>query len=77
MTRTSEFLQSDILGFLSDFGPAGQIGYRVQITDVAFKDKSIVFEINGGPKSATVRLIRLLADAPILPRSVRVRCGPH
>ncbi len=34
---------------VADFGPAGKIGDRVQITDVVFKEKSIVFEINGGP----------------------------
>lgn len=33
----------------ADYGTAGKIGDRVQITDIAFKDKNIIFQINGGP----------------------------
>lgn len=35
------------------YGAAAKIGDRVQITNVVFKEKSIYFEINGGPKKKT------------------------
>src|SRR5436190_15593802 len=31
-------------------GPAARPGERAQITNIEFKDKQIIFEINGGPK---------------------------
>lgn len=34
----------------AQYGPAARPGDRAQISDVIVKDKSIVFEINGGPK---------------------------
>lgn len=34
-------------------GAAAKIGDRVQITNIVFKEKSIYFEINGGPKKKT------------------------
>jgi len=34
---------------VADYGSAGKIGDRVQITNVTFKDNNIIFEINGGP----------------------------
>ena len=35
------------------YGAAAKIGDRVQITNIVFKEKSIYFEINGGPKKKT------------------------
>jgi len=32
------------------YGPAVKVGERARITDVKFKDKAIIFEINGGPQ---------------------------
>lgn len=34
----------------AQYGPAARPGERAQITDVLVKDKTIIFEINGGPK---------------------------
>jgi hypothetical protein len=34
-------------------GAAAKVGDRVQITNIVFKEKSIYFEINGGPKKKT------------------------
>jgi hypothetical protein len=34
----------------AQYGPAARPGDRAQISDVVVKDKSIIFEINGGPK---------------------------
>lgn len=34
----------------AQYGPAARPGERAQISDVIVKDKSIIFEINGGPK---------------------------
>ena len=34
---------------LQVYGPAVKVGERAHITDVKFKDKAIIFEINGGP----------------------------
>jgi hypothetical protein len=34
----------------AQYGPAARPGERAQITDVIVKDKTIIFEINGGPK---------------------------
>jgi hypothetical protein len=34
---------------MAGYGPALKAGDRARITDVKFKDKSIIFEINGGP----------------------------
>lgn len=34
-------------------GAAAKVGDRVQITNIVFRDKSIYFEINGGPKKKT------------------------
>jgi len=34
---------------LAGYGPALKPGDRARITDVKFKDKSIIFELNGGP----------------------------
>jgi hypothetical protein len=34
----------------AQYGPAARPGDRAQITDVVVKDKTLVFEINGGPK---------------------------
>jgi hypothetical protein len=34
----------------AQYGPAARPGDRAQITDVVVKDKTIIFEINGGPK---------------------------
>jgi hypothetical protein len=36
-------------GMMAGYGPAIKIGDRARITDVKIKDKSIVFDINGGP----------------------------
>src|SRR5438270_3993404 len=38
---------------LARYGAAAKPGERVQITDVQFKGKAILFEINGGPKKKT------------------------
>ncbi len=35
------------------YGAAAKIGDRVQISNIVFKEKSIYFEINGGPKKKT------------------------
>jgi hypothetical protein len=35
------------------YGAAAKVGDRVQITNIVFKEKSIYFEINGGPKKKT------------------------
>jgi len=35
------------------YGAAAKIGDRVQITNIVFKEKSIYFELNGGPKKKT------------------------
>jgi hypothetical protein len=35
------------------YGAAARIGDRVQITNIVFREKSIYFEINGGPKKKT------------------------
>jgi hypothetical protein len=35
------------------YGAAAKVGDRVQITNIAFKEKSIYLEINGGPKKKT------------------------
>ncbi len=35
------------------YGAAAKIGDRVQITNIVFREKSIYFEINGGPKKKT------------------------
>ncbi|MGB8130740.1 MAG: hypothetical protein WCG81_13180 [Candidatus Angelobacter sp.] len=35
------------------YGAAAKLGDRVQITNIVFKEKSIYFEINGGPKKKT------------------------
>ncbi|HEX4604484.1 MAG TPA: hypothetical protein VH724_10845 [Candidatus Angelobacter sp.] len=35
------------------YGAAAKIGDRVQITNIAFREKSIYLEINGGPKKKT------------------------
>jgi hypothetical protein len=35
------------------YGAAAKVGDRVQITNIAFREKSIYFEINGGPKKKT------------------------
>ena len=34
----------------AQYGPAARPGDRAQITDVIVKDKTLIFEINGGPK---------------------------
>jgi hypothetical protein len=36
-------------GMMAGFGPAVKVGDRARITDMKFKDKSIIFDINGGP----------------------------
>jgi hypothetical protein len=43
---TEEQLQQ----MMTMYGPAVKPGERARITDVKFKDKSIIFEINGGPQ---------------------------
>jgi hypothetical protein len=35
------------------YGSAAKVGDRIQITNIVFHDKSIYFEINGGPKKKT------------------------
>lgn len=35
------------------YGAAAKVGDRVQITNIVFREKSIYFEINGGPKKKT------------------------
>ena len=35
------------------YGAAAKVGDRVQITNIVFHEKSIYFEINGGPKKKT------------------------
>ena len=43
---TEEQLQQ----MLTMYGPAVKVGERAHVTDVKFRDKSIIFEINGGPQ---------------------------
>jgi len=46
VSPTEEQLQE----MLNVYGPAVKVGERAHITDVKFKDKAIIFEINGGPQ---------------------------
>ncbi len=39
----------ELQSLIATFGPAVKPGDRARITDIKFKDRSIVFEINGGP----------------------------
>ena len=36
-------------GIIAGYGPSIKVGDRARITDIHFKDKSIIFELNGGP----------------------------
>ena len=42
--------EHDVQFMAAQYGPAARPGDRAQITDVAFKGNSIIFEINGGAK---------------------------
>jgi hypothetical protein len=57
---------------LASFGPACKPGERALITNVAFKDKSIRFEVNGGPRKKKKWYERISiggsgGDTPIAP----------
>ncbi len=39
-----------LASIMAGYGPALKAGDRARITDIRFKDKSIIFEINGGPQ---------------------------
>lgn len=41
---------SELNMMVAQYGPAARPGDRAQITDVIIKDRSIIFELNGGPK---------------------------
>jgi hypothetical protein len=40
----------ELESIMAGFGPAVKVGDRARITDIKFKDKSIVLDINGGPE---------------------------
>ena len=44
---------AELYRMAQSFGAAAKVGDRVQITNIVFKEKSIYFEINGGPKKKT------------------------
>lgn len=57
---------------LASFGPACKPGERALITNVTFKDKSIRFEVNGGPRKKKKWYERITisgagGDAPVSP----------
>jgi hypothetical protein len=41
---------AEVRQMIAAYGPAVRPGDRAQITNVLFKDRSIIFEINGGPR---------------------------
>jgi len=44
---------AELYRMAQSYGAAAKVGDRVQITNIVFKEKSIYFEINGGPKKKT------------------------